>query len=72
MSEMPILFIVKSTASENHKLVKGDWLEINKFCLKCQFIKLDMKYIYIFLYISFIYIYKRKRETETGYCKKKI
>lgn len=72
MSEMPILFIVKSTASENHKLVKGDWLEINKFCLKCQFIKLDMKYIYIFLYISFIYIYKRERETETGYCKKKI
>lgn len=51
---MPILFIVKSTASENHKLVKGDWLEINKFCLKCQLIKLGMKYIYK--------IYKKKRE----------
>lgn len=72
MSEMPILFIVKSTASENHKLVKGDWLEINKFCLKCQFIKLDMKYIYIYFYIYLLYIYKRERETETGYCKKKI
>lgn len=48
MSEMPILFIVKSTASGNHKLVKGDWLEITRqFCLKCQLIKLDVQYIYI-------------------------
>lgn len=30
MSEMPILFIVKSTASGNHKVVKGDWLEITR------------------------------------------
>lgn len=30
MSKMPTLFIIKSIASGNHKLVKGDWLEITR------------------------------------------
>lgn len=59
MSKMPTLFIIKSIASGNHKLVKGDWLEITRQVL----FKMSTHQVRCVVYI-YIYTKKKKRKTE--------